>query len=117
MALCDFSASIENDYGGFTFVVAKDEDKMASAMNLLTSKNKYLRKQNRWIALGANINGGQLISGVQYLEGKWVQNDEMDRILTSTQKAKYSASSASLKPKNSKNRPKRKKRPSKHKKK
>ena len=113
----DFSASIENDYGGFTFVVAKDEDKMVSAMNLLASKNKYLRKQNRWIALGVNINGDQLISSVQYLEGKWAQNDEMDRILALAQKPKHSASSASLKFKSSKRRSKRKKRPSKRKKK
>lgn len=113
----DFSASIENDYGGFTFVVAKDEDKMVSAMNLLASKNKYLRKQNRWIALGVNINGDQLISSVQYLEGKWAQNDEMDRILALAQKPKHSASPASLKFKSSKRRSKRKKRPSKRKKK
>ncbi|HMR72938.1 MAG TPA: hypothetical protein PKD68_02925 [Candidatus Saccharibacteria bacterium] len=114
----DFSASIDNDYGGFTFVVAKDEDRMASIMNVLASKNKYLHKQDRWIALGANTNGGRLISGVQYLDGKWEQNDEMDRVLELAERRKRSQSRpATQKPKHTKKRVKRKKRPSKRKKK
>lgn len=114
----DFSASIDNDYGGFTFVVAKNEERMASAMNVLASKNKYLHKQDRWVALGANTNGGRLISGVQYLDGKWEQNDEMDRVLELAERRKRSQSyPIAQKPKHTKKRVKRKKRPSKRKKK
>lgn len=112
----DFSASIDDDYGGFTFVVAKDEERMANAMNLLASKNKYLHKQDRWIALGANINGGRLISGVQYLDGKWEQNDDMDRVLALVEGHKKTNKSAP-KPKTTRKHAKRKKRPNKRKKK
>lgn len=114
----DFSASIDNDYGGFTFVVAKNEEQMARTMNVLASKNKYLHKQDRWIALGANTNGGRLISGVQYLDGKWEQNDEMDRVLELAERHKRSQSRATAhRSKHTKKRAKRKKRPSKRKKK
>ncbi len=111
----DFSATTDNDYGGFTFVVAKDEERMASAMDVLASKNKYLHKQDRWIALGANINGGRLISGVQYLDDKWEQNDAMDHVLELVERRKVSRGRPSHKPKHTKKRIKRKKRPSKRK--
>lgn len=114
----DFSASIDNDYGGFTFVVAKDEERMARTMSVLASKNKYLHKQDRWIALGANVNGGRLISGVQYLDDKWEQNDEMDRVLELAERRKKSQNHPSTqKPRHTRKRAKRKKRPSKRKKK
>lgn len=113
----DFSASTDNDYGGFTFVVAKDEERMAGAMNILASKNKYLHKQDRWIALGANINGGRLISGFQYLDGKWEQNDAMDHVLELAERGKKGMGRSSARPKPTKKRIKRKKRPSKRKKK
>lgn len=111
----DFSASTNDDYGGFTFVVAKDEDRMASTMNILASKNKYLHKQDRWVALGANINGGRLISGVQYLDDAWEQNDEMDRVLELVERRKKSLGHPITKSKPTKKRTKRKKRPSKRK--
>lgn len=114
----DFSASIDNDYGGFTFVVAKDEERMASAMNILANKNKYLHKQDRWIALGANISGGRLISGVQYLDGKWEQNAEMDRMLELAERRKKSQNHHNIpKQKRTKKSAKRKRRSSKRKKK
>jgi len=112
----DFSASIDDDYGGFTFVVAKDEETMAKTMNILASKNKYLHKQDRWVALGANINGGRLIAGVQYLGDKWAQNDDMDHVLTLVAKSKKDAPKP-VPRHNNKKRPKRKKRPNKRKKK
>ncbi len=116
--LNDFSASTDNDYGGFTFVVAKDEEQMANAMNFLASKNKYIHKQDRWIALGANVNGRRLISGVQHLDGKWVQSDEMDRIIEISESRKnVNVSQRTIKHKNAKKRLKRKKRLSKRKKK
>lgn len=114
----DFSASIDNDYGGFTFVVAKNEERMARTMNVLASKNKYLHKQDRWIALGANTNGGRLISGVQYLDDRWEQNDEMDRVLELAERRKRNQSRPTAhRSKHTKKRAKRKKRPSKRKKK
>ncbi|MFZ1243361.1 MAG: hypothetical protein WAQ22_04460, partial [Candidatus Saccharimonas sp.] len=113
----DFSASIDDDYGGFTFVVAKDEDRMASTMNILASKNKYLHKQDRWVSLGANINGERLISGIQYLNDKWEQNDEMDHILELAERRKKRLSYPITKSKTDKKRTKRKKRPSKRKRK
>jgi len=114
----DFSASTDNVYGGFTFVVAKDEDRMTRMMNFLAIKNKYLHKQDRWIALGANVNGGRLISGIQYFDGKWEQNDEMDRLLEIAKSRKSGKDSPrTLKHKNTKKRVKRKKRSSKRKKK
>jgi hypothetical protein len=113
----DFSASIDGDYGGFTFAVAKDEERMAGTMNLLASKNKYLHKQDRWVALGANTTGGRLISGVQYLDSKWVQSDDMDRVLALVEKSRLSSSPRPPRPKHTKKNPKRKKRPSKRKKK
>lgn len=88
---------------------------MASTMNILASKNKYLHKQDRWIALGANINGGRLISGVQYLDDAWEQNDEMDRVLELAERRKRSLSRPVAKSKPTKKRTKRKKRPSKRK--
>lgn len=112
----DFSASIDNDYGGFTFVVAEDEERMASAMNILASKNKYLHKQDRWVALGANINGGRLISGVQYLHDKWEQNDEMDKVLELAERRRKSQTYHNIpNPKRTKKRAKRKNRPNKRK--
>lgn len=110
----DFSASIDNDYGGFTFVVAKDEEQMANAMNFLASKNKYLHRQDRWVALGANVNGGRLISGIQYLDGEWKQNDEMDRVLELAERGKNGKDNPlTHKNSNTRKRVKRKKRPSK----
>lgn len=114
----DFSASIDNDYGGYTFVVAKDEERMANTMNILANKNKYLHKQNRWIALGANISGGRLISGVQYLSSEWEQHDDMDRVLSLIENNKKPREfQQTKKSRNKKKRQKRKKRPSKRKKK
>lgn len=116
--LNDFSASTEDDYGGFTFVVTKDEAKMADAMNLLASKNKYVHKQRRWIALGANINGDRLISGVQYLDSKWKQDDEMDVVLELVGRRKKSQNYHNIPNlKRTKKRARRKNRPNKRKKK
>lgn len=114
-SVTDFSATIDGEYGGFTFVAALEEEKMAETMNLLAAKNKYQHKANRWVALGANARGMRLISGVQYLDQPWENDPDMDKVLAAFKKhengdsRKQKASGKTP----SKKQPKRKKRPNK----
>jgi hypothetical protein len=77
----DFSATMTLQMGGFTYVVSNNHEKMAKVMNLLAIKNKYLHKEDRWVALGSFTGSGNLISAVQYIDEPWHQSDDLDELL------------------------------------
>ncbi len=109
----DFSASIENEMG-FTFVVAKDDNRLREIMDVLSSKNKYKFKANQWLALGCNASQtSRIVTAVKFDKDPWKYSPALEKVVKLLKRGTTNQIQPSRR---QKRKPKRKKRPNKSKK-
>jgi hypothetical protein len=84
----DFSATIDSDMGGFTFVCSKDENRLLKAMEILSGKNKYINKASQWLAIGTVPDGsGRIVSTIKFDKSPWQRSSKWERTIKLLQRS------------------------------
>ena len=78
----DFTIPIfygDSPWGGITYVIGRDLEGTMSRLEAISSMNKYRTKADRWLSLGARIDG--VLGLVAFNDSPWRQTQDMDEAL------------------------------------